>query len=345
LVAIWQELLQVEKVGVHDDFFDLGGHSLLLIRLIARINKVLDTDIKINLMFQYPVLSQFAANLNSKNSFEDSVMVSLQNSGNKKAIYLVPEVSGTMNSYFELAKSLGENQNVYAFQCPGLDGKTAVLESVDEMATLFISKMQKVDPHGPYRLGGYSFGSKVAYEMALQLRRDGFEVEELVIFDGKVESPGTTKVKDEEEAFQDFLRFLSKDYGKAFDWSDVVLDGKSVEAQIEEIHRKIGALNEMELKGKLKVMFNNYQLFKSYKPKNEKQLDVKITLFKAMHRSLGMNGKKEAKNTAQFDYGWNKYTTKDVVIHSIPSNHWTILSRDHTKRITELLNQQEEMSI
>ncbi|MEM8509827.1 MAG: thioesterase domain-containing protein, partial [Bacteroidota bacterium] len=344
LAVIWQELLGVEKVGIHDNFFELGGHSLLIVRMISKIKKILNTDIKLTSIFKYPTISEFAANMYSKSSFEEDTLVSLQKSGNQKAIYLVPEISGSINSYFELAKSLENDQPLYAFQCPGLDGKSKVSDSVEEMAALFIKEMQKADPSGPYRIGGYSFGAKVAYEMALQLREKGFEIDELLIFDGKIEFREPVEIIEEDNVFQDFLRFLIKVYGKDFDWTGVVLHGKSISEQIEEISKQVETLNEVGLK----VMFNNYQLSRSYRPKIEEKLETKITLFKATtYEKKEIDGEKVVKNTTayDYDYGWKHYTTKEVIVHSILADHWTILDKPSIEQIKEFLNEQEKMSI
>ncbi|MEM0942120.1 MAG: amino acid adenylation domain-containing protein, partial [Bacteroidota bacterium] len=346
LARIWQDLLGVEKVGIYDNFFELGGHSLLIIKLISSVNKLLNAHVKIALLFAHPTLAEFAAHIHVESSFDSDTMVSLRESGDQRPIFLVPEISGTMTSYFELAKSLGDNQPVYAFQSPGLDGESEVSGSVEAMAAMFILEMQKIDPQGPYRLGGYSFGSNVAYEMALQLKREGFEVDELIIFDGKIVSGEATQIKDEDEVFTVFLKSVIKNYGKEFDWTDLVLDGKSMEEQIDEMYKRVtNRFNEMELRGRLKVMFNNFQLLRAYRPKSEEKSETHLTLFKAIYAKREVNGEKVLRDISEFDYGWNRYTNKEVIVHSISADHMTILDKNHVQEITEFLNEQEEMSV
>ncbi|MEM9338700.1 MAG: amino acid adenylation domain-containing protein, partial [Bacteroidota bacterium] len=346
LTEIWQELLGIEKVGIYDNFFELGGHSLLIVHLISSINKRLNAEVPFAFVFKYPTISEFAAHVTADGLSGHETMISLRESGDQKPIFLAPEISGTANSYFELARSLGDNQPVYAFQCPGLDGKSNVSASIEEMAAAFIAEMQKTDPQGPYRLGGYSFGASIALEMALQLRQKGFEVDELLIFDGKIRTSLAPEVKDEDEDFALFLKDLIENYGNAYGWTDLAIEGKSIGAQIDEMHKQVkDTLSKTALKGRLGVVFNNYKLLSSYRPEMEEKLAVQVTLFKAIYRKKGADGAQVVRENSESDYGWNKYTTTEVMVHTLPAEHATILNKAYAEEITGRLNEQKEMSV
>ncbi|WP_126651527.1 non-ribosomal peptide synthetase [Chryseobacterium aureum] len=353
LARIWQELLGIEKVGIHDNFFELGGHSLLAFKIITHINKVFDTDIRMALLFEFPTIFQLAANMNAKSLFDNDILIPLQKSGNKKILFLTPDGSGTCHVYGGLTESLGNDQPVYGFHSPGLNDESKLAESLEEMVTLFVNEMQKVDPHGPYRLGGYSFGAIIAYQMALQLKEKGFEVEELLIFDGQPESELHGETEEEGKVFKRLLKTLidffrdSKGIGFNFDFDkenfnpdDLFIEG-SVDEQIDHVCEKLRPHNEKEFKGRLKVRFNNYKFSRSYKPADKKKLNTGISLFKAIYKSEKINGESVMADHVGSNYDWDQYTHKEVIVHPISADHHNILTlKDNVKQIAGILKDQ-----
>ncbi|SEB35211.1 amino acid adenylation domain-containing protein [Tenacibaculum sp. MAR_2009_124] len=350
LVGIWQDLLGIEKIGVYDDFFELGGHSLMVIKLVAQINELFNTDINIVNVFEYPTIAEFVQNMTSKDKvFDTNLMVALQDKGSQKPIFLAPPGGGLYNCYVDLARALGEDQPVYGFQCPGINGKTPVSESIEEMASSFIVELQKADPYGPYRLGGYSFGGVVAYEMALQLKEKGFEVEELFMFDSTLLDTHTTKVENKDELFEEFVMDEIEEFvGENFDFSKLKLKGKTKDEQLEVVYKLAKKFNiqipDEEIKGFFEVSFTN-EIY-PYHIKNEVKLDTNIILFKAMYMESEVEGEegKIVPNTEyeQYDYNWGNYTNKEVIIHLIPSIHTELLDIEHIEVISESITNIEE---
>ncbi|CAM1366015.1 amino acid adenylation domain-containing protein [Tenacibaculum xiamenense] len=350
LVTIWQDLLGIEKIGVNDDFFELGGHSLMVIKLVAQINEQFETETNIVNVFEYPTISEFVRNMESKDQvFDTNLMVALQDKGSQKPIFLAPPGGGLYNCYVDLARALGEDQPVYAFQCPGINGKLPVSESIEEMASSFIVELQKADPYGPYRIGGYSFGGVVAYEMALQLKAKGFEVEELLMFDSTLLDTHTNKVENKDELFEEFVMDEIEEFvGEDFDYSKLKLKGKTKDEQLDivcELAKKFDVpIPEEGIRGFFEVSFEN-EIY-PYQIKNEVKLDTKIILFKAMYMESEVEGEEGeiVPNTEyeQYDYDWNNYTEKEVVIHLIPSIHTELLDLEHIEKISESIKNIEE---
>lgn len=180
LAAIWGELLGVERIGIHDNFFELGGHSLIGIQLLARVEEEFGRQISLKDLFQAPNIAELAALLR-----EDRAIVQWKNltpvqpEGTKVPFFCV---HGDEANYF-LPKYLGNDQPFYAFVHQGEDGRRIEHTTVKAIAAHFIREMRTVRPHGPYLLGGYSFGGIVAYEMARQLRAEGEDIPLLAMFD------------------------------------------------------------------------------------------------------------------------------------------------------------------
>ncbi|HEY0409314.1 MAG TPA: non-ribosomal peptide synthetase, partial [Candidatus Dormibacteraeota bacterium] len=186
LAAIWRQVLDVERVGVHDSFFDLGGHSLLAVRLLARIRRQLGRDLPLASLFASPTIEHLAALLGGgEGPAASTPMVALQTAGTRRPLFLVHPVGGSVFCYTELARALGPDQPVYGLQAPEEGPAPASLE---EMAERYLAALRAVQPEGPYRLGGWSLGGVVAFEMARQLAARGEAVEQLAVLD--VLAPG-----------------------------------------------------------------------------------------------------------------------------------------------------------
>ena len=350
LVKIWSELLGIEKIGVYDDFFELGGHSLLVIKLVSQINEAFDSNINIINIFEYPTVVELIENMTAKDKDIDvNLLVALQDKGSQKPIFLMPPGGGLYNCYVDLVRALGEDQPVYAFQCPGINGKLPVSESIEAMATDFIVELQKVDSKGPYRLGGYSFGGVVAYEMALQLRAQGFETEELIMFDSTLLDTHTEEIENRDEIFREFLlEQMEELVAEDFDLSTFNLEGKTKEEQLDAVCKLAKESDvqvvEDEVRGFFDVSFTNESY--PYIIRDEEKLDTNVTLFKAMYMESESEDDKEDKipNTEyeEFDYGWSNYTNKEVTIHLIPSTHSELLDEEHIEKVSDCMKNIEE---
>lgn len=192
LIKIWATVLGKDAIGIRDNFFDLGGHSLLAARLMHRIEQTLGQRLPLAALLQAPTVEQLAAQLRQEGwSASWSSLVAIQPEGSRPPFFCVHGVGGNVLGFRDLARHIGNDQPFYALQPQGLDGKRPCLTSVAEMAERYIREIRRVQPEGPYRIGGYSFGGLVAYEMAQQLRTQEQEISLLALFDtypGKMES-------------------------------------------------------------------------------------------------------------------------------------------------------------
>ncbi|MGW5446791.1 hybrid non-ribosomal peptide synthetase/type I polyketide synthase [Streptomyces asiaticus] len=188
LRAIWREFFPETPFGVHTDFFGLGGNSLLAVRLMAQIHRRLGCSLPLSTLFTRPTITTLADAVRDTGAgLRRTALVPIRTGGDKPPLFLVHPVGGDVLCYAELATLLGEDQPVYALQVP--DGPE--LTTVGELADHYAEAMTAVDPHGPYRLGGWSMGGVVALEIAQRLTAAGRSVERLALID-LMEPPGPT---------------------------------------------------------------------------------------------------------------------------------------------------------
>jgi amino acid adenylation domain-containing protein/FkbH-like protein len=217
LGLIWQELLNTKPIGALDNFFDLGGHSLMAIRLLARVEKEMGKSLPVATLFQAPTLGEFAHAIKTAEAArlsESTSLVPIQPNGARPPLFLVHGAGGGMFwGYTNLARHLGDDQPVYAFRSRGLDGLPE-FASIQEMATAYVANLRSFRPHGPYCLGGYCFGGNVAYEMARQLRATGETVAVLALLNS---IPPDSHYRNAEFSFRWWGRFF-KNLGYLLRW-------------------------------------------------------------------------------------------------------------------------------
>ncbi|MCW3055475.1 MAG: amino acid adenylation domain protein, partial [Chthonomonadales bacterium] len=178
LVQIWEAVLGFAPIGIEDNFFEIGGHSLLAGRLFAAIAETRGKDLPLSSLLEAPTIRQQAELLRRTQSSKVwKSLVRIKPEGLRPPIFGVHGGQGTALFYRQLAYYLHPDQPLYGLQQQGLDGRRTVLTRIEDMAAHYIKEIQEIRPHGPYHLIGYCFGGVVAFEMARQLVQAGEQVE------------------------------------------------------------------------------------------------------------------------------------------------------------------------
>jgi non-ribosomal peptide synthetase component F/thioesterase domain-containing protein len=185
LSRIWGDVLEVSRFGRRQTFFELGGHSLLAVQLVARIKEQFGQELPLSVVFEASTFEKVANVLRSVNrSAQRSNLVALKPSGSKPPVFLVHPAGGGATSYLTLARLFDQDQPVYGIQALNEEEiKLDKVLSLEERSAKYLEAVRTVQPHGPYFLGGWSFGGYVAYEMAQQLRSMNEDVGALLLLD------------------------------------------------------------------------------------------------------------------------------------------------------------------
>src|SRR6476646_709665 len=183
LAGIWAELLKVERVGRQDNLFELGGHSLLAVQLMAKISKSFEQLLPPAAIFFAPTVADLARMISTEETTTSDILVPIQTQGNALPIFGVPGAGGNVLSLQPLIRALGTDQPFYGLQAVGLDGSTLPFDRVEETARANIEDLKTVQPVGPYKLLGHSYGGVVAYEMARMLLAENEEISGLILLD------------------------------------------------------------------------------------------------------------------------------------------------------------------
>jgi aspartate racemase len=161
LCSIWEDVLNVRRVGLDDNFNDLGGDSLSAARLFIRIHEVFHKRLPLSTLLRAPTVRDLAEVLRDENRLAASPsLVAVQLEGSRPPLYVVSGVGGHVVRFRDLAMYLGRDQPVYALQPVGIDGSLPYMTRLEDMASHYIREIKAHNPSGPYHLAGYSFGGR-----------------------------------------------------------------------------------------------------------------------------------------------------------------------------------------
>jgi thioesterase domain-containing protein/acyl carrier protein len=174
MLAVWRQALDLRTVGPDDDFFALGGHSIVAAQLFMLIERELGLTAPLSALYESPTPRKLARTL-AQGAVPETwqSLVPISRSGSRPPLFLIHPAEGNVLLYRSLARHLGADQPVYGLQAAGLDGKSPVDARFEHAARRYIQEIRQVQPKGPYMLGGYCLGGTIALEVARQLQEAG----------------------------------------------------------------------------------------------------------------------------------------------------------------------------
>ncbi|MFI9123582.1 amino acid adenylation domain-containing protein [Streptomyces bikiniensis] len=200
LAEVLSDLLGVSGIGVHDDLFDLGATSLTAMRLVVLMEQRFGTAIALSDFVVAPTVAALAERLRSAGGEAAAFdpLVAIRPQGDRPPLFFAHPMGGNVLCYVPFARHLPPDQPFYAFQAAGADAGVEPVRGIERLAADYIAAMRRVQPAGPYHLGGWSFGGFVAFEMARQLHAAGEEVASLVVLDTTALNPDRRPWTDDE---------------------------------------------------------------------------------------------------------------------------------------------------
>ena len=328
LAGWWADLLGDRGAGVDQDFFELGGHSLVAMRLFTKIKNTYDVDLGLATLLEARTIEKLASVIRAarkpaKNGPKPwPALVPIQTKGSRPPIYFVGGWAGNVLTFEVISRYMGPDQPVYGLQPQGLDGKQPFLTSIEDIASNYLPAIRSVQPHGPYYLGGYSFGGVVAFEIAQQLQAQGEEVA-LVAFIDTIEwrywqRPPTPL--ERLEIYQLRIRKLFASGG--LEYLKDRLRAKALRARTG-LYRMMG--RPMPLPLRTIVQANRFAAA-NYVPR---RYPGRLTLFRCLERDI--------RDRDDYFLGWSGLAGGGVDVIDVPGHHLTITKEPHVRALAEKL--------
>jgi thioesterase domain-containing protein len=314
LCRIWEELLG-RPVGVADDFFGAGGHSLLGLRLLARVRDELGRELPAAVLFQAPTVAGMAAVLRGRVEVGSTPLVPIRPSGSGPPLVLVHPVGGGVACYLELARALPPEVPVYGLQAPHHDAPA----TVEGLAERYAEALLELLPEGPVRLGGWSLGGAVALETARRLEARGRPVERLLLLDAR--PPGAAPPLSEGDLLGAFAHdLLGLAGGGAPDGVEAALDPSAGFTALLEDARARGLvpadLPEEGVRELFETFRRNLRAVEAYRGG---PLRAPAVLFRAAEAPPnGQDGPP--------DLGWGRLLGAGLEVREVPGDHYSILA-------------------
>ena len=186
---IWKELLEKDDIGIYDDFFDIGGHSLLIIRMAGMLEKH-GFKLRVTKIFEYSKIATLASYLkfgdsNNSGTSHEELVVLRKGENNRLPLFFIHTVEGDMLFYSNLIGYMDKSQPCYGILDRGIFDADKKIKTIEEMAKHYTDLIIQRQPQGPYMLVGYCFAGFIAYEIARNLKSMGKKVKLL----GVIETP------------------------------------------------------------------------------------------------------------------------------------------------------------
>ncbi|GAB2911705.1 hypothetical protein GCM10027181_08330 [Rheinheimera gaetbuli] len=212
LAQLWQQLLGVGQISRHANFFMLGGHSLLIIRLRQAIKQRWQQDVTVQQLFANPLLTQQAFLLKSGVLAQQQICHLLKDGDAKKPVFIVHPVGGDTLCYQQLMQDWSLPNAVFGICHPLVAGSEFTVADGDlkTLASLYLQQIRAVQAEGPYHILGWSLGGVIALEIASQLHRDDAAVAYLGLLDSYWPQP--------DQVTQSLLQDWTPDLFTPADW-------------------------------------------------------------------------------------------------------------------------------
>ncbi|MCP3958279.1 MAG: amino acid adenylation domain-containing protein [bacterium] len=329
LARIFAEVLGRDRVGVRDDFFRLGGHSLSSVRLMARIEHRFGVPLPLATVFSHRTVEALCALLRPDVLRADhvsprpSALVAIEPRGDRPALFFVHPGGGQVLCYRDLGRHLDAAQPFHGLQAPEIDTPRGFALDVESMAVRYLDAVLEAGFEPPYRFGGWSMGGLVAFEMARQARDRGQEVEFLALIDT---APPLAEPPRIEQA--ELLAWFARDLG---------LPAEPAPAGLDQVLERALAAGLPSSAPDVARLRRHYDLFRNNVRAAHRyrggRFDGRVTLFTAAERPPA-----EAREMArEMARAWGELAAGSVEQVTVPGDHFSLVREPHVRALAEAL--------
>jgi amino acid adenylation domain-containing protein len=338
LAEIWSAVLGLDEIGIHDDFFELGGQSFAALRMSSLLAARLGRRVPLGTLLDRRTIAELSDWLDLSIA-EWSALARLSEAvPGRPPWFLVHPAGGDVLCYRGLAELL--DRPVHAFQAPGPACGRVPLTQVADFADLYLPELLAAQPAGPYRIGGWSSGAVIAFELAARLERLGHQVERVLVLDSPAPIEG--RAVDDVTALLWFL----EDLDVGFDLGavaaadlDALATGYSLEAALELAAAQgidVSTLHAADLMPTFAVFLGVVRACNTYQPPT---VSAPITVIRALGGSVPeFAGHPHAESP---DWGWSTLTSATTICSAVSGTHHTLLGPAQVRTVAATIEQGE----
>ncbi|MGN6395818.1 MAG: non-ribosomal peptide synthetase [Mucilaginibacter sp.] len=329
LTAIWKDCIGISECSIDDNFFALGGHSLMAVQILSKIEKRIGKKLQLAVLFKHPDIRSLAAFIEiEKKDVNYKSLVAIKPSGSKTPLYIIHGEGLNVLNFSTLAEYMDEERPIFGLQARALNGEDAPEESIQQIAAYYMGEILQHNPVGPYLIAGYSFGGYVAVEIEKQMRAMGKTIQMLMMFDTDAEKTEykdwyyifSKKVKRNFPIFLAFLKSILKHPVLTLKRQFTSHPASFLSNYLYRKDSKSFFQLIKKIKEKHLIAFRNYKM----EPFNNK-----VFLFKAkvcVHYV----------DDAAF-LGWKNYAKNGVELFEVPGDHLSMLLTPHVEQFAGIL--------
>jgi enterobactin synthetase component F len=341
LAALWQQILNVEEVGLHCNFFELGGDSLGAAVMVSRCAAHLGVELPVGSVFEAPTIAGLAAaieGLTGKNLDPLIVMLPLRNTLNsaQRPLFCIHPMAGISLGFASLLRHLDPALPIYGLQSPALRNSEALPSSIEEIAAGYLAEIRKIQPHGPYRLMGRSLGGLISHSIAEQILAAGAEVEFLAMIDSYLfRSPEHAGPRSEAEEVRAALSFLNAPIADG--QMPHTLQGlasvlvQTYNTRAVPVLQEIIKHNPHFIQNLCAVMIRHLELARKFVPR---KIGLDLLFFQATEHRGNLDGILD-----RSPYVWRPFVAGEIKVHELACHHDAVLDPEPASRIGRIMRQ------
>lgn len=338
LLDIWIDIFGHENISITDDFFEIGGHSIMAVMLMDTIRKIFNKEYMISYLLTNSTIERLATGILENNSEPEKAIIQIrksEHSEEEKKLFIVHPGMGQILCYQTLAKYIEKNISFYGFQPKSLYSEVPPINDVSKIANDYIQEMKIIQPQGPYYIAGYCVGGTIAHEIVSILEKSQDSVEELFIID--IKPPKNQGELSEGSIVNFFLAQLLNSYNLVANETknniSLISDEKLNQMEYAEIIDYIlivaQKLQVISVDFPIENMIKWYETWKS--------------IILAMNTFTSPTIKQKITNIVAKDgyyngYEWSEKSISGVDVKFVNGNHYSMLEEPNVLEIAEIIN-------